>query len=77
MSAQISKAPKAIYKSCPFCGAMDEQLKLLELEDSGGHSVVCDCCGAIGPTDTRKEKAEALWNGAALVALRLPAERAV
>lgn len=47
MSAQISKGPKAIYKSCPFCGA-------------------------IGPTDTRREKAEALWNGAALVALRLP-----
>lgn len=60
--------------SCPFCGAMAEELMVLELEHGDGSAVVCECCGAIGPRDSRPEQAVALWNGAAINALRQPAE---
>lgn len=60
--------------SCPFCGAKAEELVVLELEHGDGSAVVCNCCGAIGPRDYRPAEAVALWNGAALNALRMPAE---
>lgn len=60
---------EAPLKSCPFCGALESDLQLLDLGDvlAGGHAVTCDCCGAIGPSDYRPAAARALWNGAALV----------
>lgn len=56
-------------KSCPFCGALEDDLQLLDLGDvmAEGHAVTCSCCGAIGPSDYRPAAARALWNGAALV----------
>ena len=59
-----------IKLSCPFCGAMDGDLQVMELDDGCGNAVVCDCCGCIGPQDARREEAVALWNGAAVNALR-------
>jgi hypothetical protein len=59
-----------IKLSCPFCGAMDGELQVMELDDGCGNAVVCDCCGCIGPQDARREEAVALWNGAAVNALR-------
>lgn len=58
--------------SCPFCGAMDDELQVMELDDGCGNAVVCNCCGCIGPQDVRREQAVGLWNGAALNALRRP-----
>ncbi len=60
---------------CPFCGAMGDELKLMDLDDGDGHAVVCDCCGAIGPTDYRPENARRLWNGEALRAFEHQPER--
>lgn len=63
--------------SCPFCGAMADELQVMELDDGCGNAVVCDCCGCIGPQDVRREQAVALWNGAAIQALkRRPADPA-
>jgi len=67
-------APK---KSCPFCGAAGGDLKMLaDLEGFGaGSAVVCDCCGAIGPSHVDEGAALALWNGAALTSLGLTGQK--
>lgn len=62
---RYKKAPA--LSICPFCAALGDQLKVLEFDD--GCAVVCHCCGAIGPTDTRRDQAIELWNGGARKAL--------
>ena len=63
----------ALLKSCPFCGATGDDLTLMtDIEGFGaGSAVVCDCCGAVGPSHTAPGEAHALWNGAALSVLEL------
>lgn len=59
----------APLKSCPFCGALEAELRITDMgaiSDMDGHAVTCECCGAIGPRDARQAAAVALWNGAAL-----------
>lgn len=58
--------------SCPFCGALDDELRPLALEEMGGHAVTCDGCGAIGPVSADEAGAVAQWNGAALQAPLAP-----
>lgn len=65
----LSTAP-VVKLSCPFCGAHDDELVMMEL-DTAAHAVTCNCCGAVGPQDTDSEHAKALWNGAALHALNV------
>lgn len=60
----VAEAP---LKSCPFCGALEAELEVMDLGAGEGHAVVCDCCGATGPSDCRPGAARALWNGVGLL----------
>lgn len=60
---------------CPFCAAMGDELTVMDLDDGDGHAVVCNCCGAIGPSDYRPEHARRLWNGEARRAFEHQPER--
>lgn len=62
-------------RACPFCGAHGDDLVVLtDVADFGsGAAVMCNCCGAIGPSDVREAQAVALWNGSAREALARPA----
>lgn len=63
--------PVELKLSCPFCGSAGDGkdgLQTIEV-DRDLWAVVCRCCGAIGPTDSRRGAAVGLWNGVAARAL--------
>lgn len=58
----------APLRTCPFCGASGDDLHVIEI-DTAQWAVTCNCCEAIGPSDSREGVAVEMWNGAAVNAI--------
>ena len=46
-------------KSCPFCGADEASVEVIDYDFYG---VQCYCCKATGPTEETKAEAISAWN---------------
>jgi hypothetical protein len=55
--------PGLSFARCPFCGGIGE---MSDDEDTGGASVQCKTCFAIGPRNKDQRAAARLWNSRAV-----------
>lgn len=55
--------PGLSFARCPFCGGVAE---MGDEEDTGGYSVQCTTCFAIGPPNKDQRAAARLWNSRAV-----------
>jgi len=60
------------HKPCPFCGS-DEKIGVFMIDEEFGN-VVCEYCGAVGPTTDSREEAWELWDARATPATATEAE---
>lgn len=58
--------PQKRIEPCPFCGSHKTKARAVQKETRWLNSVVCDSCGATGPTCYNRTNAISKWNQRAL-----------